>query len=679
MVSLNKLRTQFGVLLSVVIGGALLAFILSLKTEMGFSGNDPEVGEVAGDEVHYSEFLSAYEEVKTQMGGDNFDYDQSAQAVYMTWQSLLADRVFIPDFEKLGLTVTPAERKAMLQGEIPSGVYSSVFADPRTGAYDVATVVDFLSRVEGNPELQRVWNLVKKQAGIERAMNKYNDLVRGGAYANALTLNKGVVAENNTYKGHFVACKYSSVADSLVKVSPREVKKYYKAHKSQYKQSPYRTVNYAHFEIEPTEADRKAVEATAKAEGVEFAKAKDLKAYVREEAHASLAPTYVPAKSLSSDEAKALRAGKTYGPELQGEEWYASRVAETRNVPETIELQHIVVSYLDSKLADSLYNVASKKGADFDALASQYSVAESAVEGGKIGEVKYSDLTPELADAFKSARKGAVVKVAFGDAIQIFKVLATGPVTRHYRLATLTYPVEASQETKRAVHKEASLFAVEAKGSVEKFEEAANAKSISTSSMNVENDSRNVPGLTNSLEVVRWAAEAKVGEVSDIIKLDDGYVVAVVTAVDNNEYKSLDKVSAQIKNKLLREKKAVLLKEKMTGATLEEIAANAGSKVEEFSDAKSSAYYVKGLGVEPRVLGAVTAVSADATGAVLPLVEGNSGVFAVVVDEVAVDEKQSVEAERVKAQAEAESMASRRALFSVQEKANIVDNTVRYF
>ena len=51
MVSLNTLRTQFGVLLSVIIGGALLAFILSLKTEMGFSGNDPEVGEINGDEV----------------------------------------------------------------------------------------------------------------------------------------------------------------------------------------------------------------------------------------------------------------------------------------------------------------------------------------------------------------------------------------------------------------------------------------------------------------------------------------------------------------------------------------------------------------------------------------------------------------------------------------------------
>ena len=194
--------------------------------------------------------------------------------------------------------------------------------------------------------------------------------------------------------------------------------------------------------------------------------------------------------------------------------------------------------------------------------------------------------------------------------------------------------------------------------------------------MNVEQGSRNVPGLPNSLEVVRWANDAKVGDVSDIIKLDDGYVVATVTAIDKAEYKALDKVSAQIKTALLKEKKAALLKEKMQGATLEEIAANAGSKVEEFSDAKSSAYYVKGLGVEPRVLGAVVAAE---TGKLLPLVEGNSGVYAVVVDEVAVDEKQTVEAERVKAQADAEAQAERRALWAVQEEANVVDNTVNFF
>ena len=122
-----------------------------------------------------------------------------------------------------------------------------------------------------------------------------------------------------------------------------------------------------------------------------------------------------------------------------------------------------------------------------------------------------------------------------------------------------------------------------------------------------------------------------------------------------------------------------MLKEKMQGATLEEIAAAAEAKVEEFSDAKSSAYYVKGLGVEPRVLGAIASVSADATGKLLPLVEGTSGVYAVVVDEVAVEENQTVEAERVKAQAEAESIAPRRAMWALQEKAEVKDLTVGFF
>ena len=87
MLSLNTLRTQFGVILSVVIGGALLAFILSLKADMGFSSNDPEVGEINGEEVAYSEFLATYEDVKMQMGGESFDYEQSEQAVANVWQS----------------------------------------------------------------------------------------------------------------------------------------------------------------------------------------------------------------------------------------------------------------------------------------------------------------------------------------------------------------------------------------------------------------------------------------------------------------------------------------------------------------------------------------------------------------------------------------------------------------
>ena len=66
MASLNTLRTKFGVVLSIVIAGALLAFILSLKTEMGFSGNDPKVGVIDGEKINYSEYYEQYEQVKAQ-------------------------------------------------------------------------------------------------------------------------------------------------------------------------------------------------------------------------------------------------------------------------------------------------------------------------------------------------------------------------------------------------------------------------------------------------------------------------------------------------------------------------------------------------------------------------------------------------------------------------------------
>ena len=680
MLSLNTLRTKFSVLLLVIIGGALLAFILSLKTEMGFSGNDPEVGEVNGEEIHYSEFSAAYNDTQVLMGGENVDYDQSAQIIYQAWESLMMDRVMVPAFEDLGLTVTEAELTKMKRGEVPSAVYSSLFVDPSTGLYSIDALNAFIEQARADANMANVWRLLNKQARLARANGKYMDLVRGGAYANALSVNKGVAGANNSYNGRYVLCNYTSIADSLVVVSDKEIKNYYENHKEKYQQTPYRTVNYAHFEALPTDEDKKAVEAKAKEASEKFAAATDVKGYVREESRASLASTFVAAKSLPEDEAKVLGEGKMFGPELQGDEWYASRVVETRNVPDSIKLQHVVVSYLDTKLADSLYTAAKQSGADFAAIAKAHSIAETAAEGGAIGNVAYSSLSLELADALKNVSKGSIVKVEMGNAIQIFKVLSTGSVTRHYRIASLAYPVEPSEATKVQTLKDASAFAVEAKGSIEKFKEVAAAKSIMTSSMNVERGNRNVPGLSNSLEVVRWANEAKVGDVSELISIDGNYVVAVVTAIDDEEYKALDKVSAQIKNTLVREKKAEMLKAKMQGSSLDEIAVKVEGKIENFADAKSTSHYTQGLGVEPRVFRALASVTAENKGALLPLIDGGRGVYAVVVDEVvAAETPQTVEAERVKAQAEEDQRAMRFAWGAIRESANVVDNTAKFF
>ena len=677
MASLNTLRTKFGILLSVVIAGALLAFILSLKTEMGFSGNDPKVGEIDGENVLYSEFLAAYDDVKAQMGGEAYDEQQASQLLTATWQNLLADHVLTPGLEKMGLGVATAEHTAMLKGEQASNVYATVFADPKTGAYSIESVTEFLKQVESNPQAAKMWSLIQKQAKLDRALAKYVALVRNSAYANKLQVEHGVNAANSTYKGRYAMLRYHNVADSLVSVSDKEIKAYYKANKEQYKQTPYRTISYVVFDVDATEADKAAVEAAAKAATAEFAAASDVKAFSRENRHASVAQSFVTLDSYGKDEAKALAAGRTYGPELVGDEWHATRVVETRNAPEKLTLRHIVLPYTEDAKAEELL-AELRKGASFEALAKEHSIAETAADGGNIGEVEYASLAPEFADAFKAAKKGQVVKVVFGNAIQLMKIEKLSVSKKHYRIATLTYKVEPSQETKRNVHNTASALAVAAKGSVEKFNEAVAAQNLSSRSINVQQDDRKVRGIDgNSIEVVRWANDAKVGDVSDIIKVDESYVVATLTAVNNSEYKSVKEVATPIRNLLFRDKKFAILAAKFQGATIEEAAEAAGAKVQEFADVKFSSYYVPGIGVEPRILGAITAAEVGTLSAPL---QGASGAFVICVDEVvAVAEPQTAEAEQVKAQAEAERNASSRVLYTVQDMAKVVDNSVSFF
>ena len=222
MVSLNTLRTKFGVLLSIIIAGALLAFIFSLKTEMGFSGNDPEVGSINGEDIHYSEFLAAYDDVKSQMGELNTD-QAAQQALSNTWQILLSDHVFAPSFEELGLAVGAAEHKAMVRGERASNVFGSVFGYPQSGEYSLEAVTSFLEQVESNPQAQQMWTFLSKQADVDRAMMKFQELVKKGAYATALEVERGVKADNTSYNGRYVVSRYNTVEDSLVTVSDWEI------------------------------------------------------------------------------------------------------------------------------------------------------------------------------------------------------------------------------------------------------------------------------------------------------------------------------------------------------------------------------------------------------------------------------------------------------------------------
>ena len=88
------------------------------------------------------------------------------------------------------------------------------------------------------------------------------------------------------------------------------------------------------------------------------------------------------------------------------------------------------------------------------------------------------------------------------------------------------------------------------------------------------------------------------------------------------------------------------------------------------------AFYIDGIGVEPRLVGAI---ASSEKGALSAPVKGLSGLYIFQVDDIQTSEKQTAEGEKVRAQAMAEGMAQQVALPAVQQMADIQDLRGKYF
>ena len=677
MASLNTLRTKFGIVLSIVIAGALLAFILSLKTEMGFSGNDPRVGVIDGEKINYSEYYNQYEQVKAQSGAQESNEQQSAMLANAAWQALIGKYVLAPGFDRMGLCVTEPERMSMVSGQHPSQAFYNAFADPRTGEYNVAAVHQFLSEAEANAQAQQAWAQLNEQARMEREVAKFLGLIKGGVYVNSLEVANGVNSANNTYAGKWAGKKYSAVPDSLIQVKSSDIKAYYNSHKNMFKQTPSRAISYVVFEVSPTDDDMLALEKSVAEVGAQFAATEELKSFVRANRNGKIADNYVSAKQLSEEEAKALLDGATYGPVLKNNEWTMARALDTKIVPDSMGIRHIVLPYTQEALADSLLTVL-KGGADFAQVAAQYSVYDAtAANGGEVGVMPFSAFSGEFAAALANAKTGDIVKIASGDAIQLMQVYRADKPSKHVQVASITYPVEASSATRRDIHNQAGTFSVNAKGSVEAFNDAASEAAVTPRVASLAQGERTIRGLEDSRDVARWAYGAEVGDVSEIFPVGKDYVIAMLTEIDDNEFAPIEKVSAQIRAQVLRDKKYDYIVKELSGSTLDEQAKSLGTEAADFDNVTFGAFYVNGPGFEPRLIGAIS--STTEKGVLSAPVKGLSGVYVFEVDDIQTSDKQTAEGEKVRAQAMAESMAQQFSVQAIQQMAKIQDLRGKYF
>lgn len=151
----------------------------------------------------------------------------------------------------------------------------------------------------------------------------------------------------------------------------------------------------------------------------------------------------------------------------------------------------------------------------------------------------------------------------------------------------------------------------------------------------------------------------------------------MLTEIDDTKYVPLVEAQYEISRRLARDKKFEVLKSKLAGATIEEIAAANGVEVATFEDVKYGNFGVGAYSYEPALVGAIAkTVETDKISAP---VKGSSVAVVFVVDAISKSESQTAEAEKVRLQAFNESITAQMAAMALQRMVEVEDLRGKYF
>ena len=405
MATLEKIRNRAGVLVALVIGFALLAFILGDLLTTGrsiFSSNQFEIAEIDGKSIsvqYYQQKVENLAEIyRMNTGKGSLDESTLESVREQTWQQMVQEYVLEDEVDELGLAVSPEEVFDMVQGANIHPIIARMFTNPETGELNRSYILQFLKSLDQDAtgEQKTFWLYLENEITRERMMSKFNTLIDKGLYVTQVQAKENYKANNKKVDFNFIMQRYSEVSDSLVKVTDSDLKAYYKENKNNFKQEASRDIEYVAFDIKPSKEDDNQVREWIYDIQGDFKKASDDKQFVNLNSDEPFDEKYYNKSELPDEYAEFMfnaNEGDIYGPFKSDDTYKIAKLTNIKYMPDSVKARHILIQPSAQTqaaiakardLADSLKTLI-KKGADFAELAKEYSSDGSASEGGELG------------------------------------------------------------------------------------------------------------------------------------------------------------------------------------------------------------------------------------------------------------------------------------------------------
>ena len=603
-------------------------------------------------------------------------------------------------YEELGINVSSDELYDLIQGNNIHPIVRQIFGDPNTGQVNRAAIVGFLKNLEtGVAADQRAyWYYLEKQIADDKALTKYNNLVRQGLYVTTEEAQNSMTKSARQVSFDYIALPHTSVADSTLKISDRDLKKYYNDHSESYKEEKTRKIEYIVFPVVPSQQDDQAAKIWIEDIKSDLTTTEDNIQFTNANSDENFVDVWVKEDDLNTDIAnwiysEGANVNDVYGPYFEDGAYKLAKVHAIEMLPDSVQARHILLEVktqaeiaTKQALADSLKTLIDN-GADFAALAREYSSdTGSAIEGGDLGWFTRTQMVKPFADVAFENKKGETSVVISQYGIHVVQPTNRSPLTKQVKVAYLVRIVNSSDETYQKAYAKASQFASENRN-LAKFEEAVKAQNLSKRMATLREQDREVIGLVNPRQLVRAAFSANVGEIlsdfreSTIFELGDNYVIAVLVEAKEDGIAPFESVKSRVELAVAKEKKSEQLVQKMESVLsgnddFAVIAQELGASIKTAENVNFNSFSVPGAGAEPALVGTISTMSADQ---ISKPVKGNNGVYLVKVTAVTENAETDLEQEKKNLAQTLGYRASYSAYEAVKNAAEIEDNRSRFY
>jgi len=690
-----------GFLIALVVGGALLAFILGDFLAPGGSSQLYDIGEVSGElipaqsfELKVQEAIENYKEQSQQTSVDQATIDLIRQ---QTWSQLLNEIVMGNEYKEVGVAVHSDEIYDLVTGANPHPSIVQAFSDPQTGLFNSGNVINFLKNMDNDPTGKSLtqWLPFEKAITKDQLAKKYYNLIKKGLYVTRKEAKNDYDAKNGTRTCRYVLQRYSDIADSAMNVTESDIEKYYKEHKSEYEQEASRSIEYVSFDVIPSPDDTLIIAdwiGRIKEDIAPIEELEELSSFVNMNADTRYRDVFVTKGTLSATIDSIMfnsDTGYVHGPYIEFEAYNVTKLVALDMRPDSVEARHILIEFSGNgdsvhiETADSLLTVIKEGGGDFATLATTLSKDPgSAANGGDVGWFTEGTMVKPFNDSCFTGEVGDLMVVPSQFGAHLIEILDMTEPVKKVKVATIDRKIDPSSKTFAAVYADANRFAG-TNTTKEKFNQAAADLSLVTRvSENLKIGDKTIIGLETPREMIRWAYNVEQGAVSRPFELGNKFVIAVLTAVKEEGYSTLEQIRTQMEIGTMNEKKAAYIATKIAengDENIDDLAHNLSAnnddfdlRVEKVDLLSFSSFNLPGVGREPELIGEIFGFPVSKLSSTI---KGNAGVFIFIVDEI--NEAPAVEdfsANQLRMSNDSRARVDYEVLEALTKKADVVDN-----